>query len=155
MKNYQQNPTSERMPTVRIAPVCNGKVFVVPHHSADGEISHWDLPIAEAVESADTVSVKTVKRLTEKYRPHVRTKVHPRFSVKYTSKADKQAVFYLYVLPLEKEDDIRFRDGQFVTPDEINADRRRFSPNLYEESELLAMAAELWADYYATVTVEG
>ena len=150
-ETLQRTPEKKNMPIVRIAPVCNGKIYVTPRKESD----RWDIPMEDEVTTTGrTLSVREVRRLKEKYLPHVRTGVQPRFSVKYTSRPTKgDETVYLYILPLQSEEDIRFHGGRFVTTDDIQADAPLFSRKLVEESELLGMAAELWEDYYATITI--
>ena len=134
MKGTLLHPQPDNMPIIRIAPVCNGKIYVVPH------ISEQHVP---------THSVKAVKRLKEKYHLHLQTEAQPRFSVKYKVSGNSQDTVYLYILPLKHEKEIHFHEGKFISTDEINPDD--YSQELIKESELLGMAAELWKDYYQTI----
>jgi hypothetical protein len=53
------------------------------------------------------------------------------------------------VLPFKSEDEILFREGEFVTSEDISKHPDAYSPDLQAESELLGMAAELWNDFYS------
>ena len=149
MKHSKLLPKSDNMPIIRIAPVCNGKIYVTPRPSADGENLRWDLPIEESVEHVSTKSDKVARKIKEKYQSHIHTDASPRFCVQYTSKPHDGSTAYLYVLPLHQEDEIHFHEGKFVSAEEITNHPDAYSYNLHEESELLDMAAELWKDFYS------
>lgn len=136
------------MSIIRIAPVCNGKIYVVPRTSADGKNSLMDLPIAESVNHISTKSDKVVRKIKEKYNKHVTTSMPPRFSVQYKSPSHHGNTVYLYILPLQEEDKIQFHEGQFVSAEDITNHPKQYTPHLQMESELLGMAAELWNDFY-------
>ena len=83
----------------------------------------------------------------ERYKEHLHTTALPRFSVKYRSATHNGQTVYLYILPLSQENEISFHHGQFIAAEEIVAQPKRCSANLEKESELLAMAAELWKEF--------
>lgn len=136
------------MSIIRIAPVCNGKIYVVPRTSTNGKGPLMDLPMVESVEHVSPKSDKAARKVKEKYDAHVSTSMSPRFSVRYTStSADKSPVF-LYILPLREEDKIQFHEGRFVSAEDIDARPEAYASDLQKESGLLGMAAELWNDFY-------
>ena len=138
------------MPIVRIAPVCNGKIYVAPRMASDGESLRLDLPIEESGEHIPTKSEKTARKIKEKYQAHIRTDASPRFCVQYKSKPHHGRTAYLYVLPLRQEEEIHFHEGKFVSAEDITNHPNAYSRNLQEESELLDIAAELWKDFHTT-----
>ena len=148
MKHSNLLPENNKMPIIRIAPVCNGKIYVTPHSVMDDNSSRMDLPMEECVEHVSTQSDKAARKMKEKYHQHLRTDASPRFCVKYRSSTEKEIINYLYILPLKSEDEILFRDGKFVTSEDISKNPEVYSPDLQMESELLGMAAELWNDFY-------
>lgn len=148
MKKTLKETLYSSMPIIRIAPVCNGKIYVVPHLSSNTGDYAFDIPIQEQVENHPSTSDKTAKKIKDRYQAHIHTNEQPRFSVKYQTKSQEKDIVYLYILPLQKEEDIHFSHGQFMTAEEIQDSKQRFSPQLQEESELLVMAAELWNDFY-------
>lgn len=137
-----------RMPIIRIAPVCNGKIYVVPRSDSDKGLPLMDLPIEECVDHISPKSNKPARQIKEKYRMHIRTDAEPRFSVQYKLHPDAEETVYLYILPLSKEKDIHFKQGRFVTAEEISTDPKKCSERLWNEKELLGMAAELWNSFY-------
>ena len=149
MKSSLQPPIRNNTPIIRIASVCNGKIYVVPRLAADGESLRLDLPIEESVEHVSTQSDKVARKIKEKYQSHIHTDASPRFCVQYTSKPHDGSTAYLYVLPLHQEDEIHFHEGKFVSAEEINNQPETYSDNLQKESALLGMAAELWKDFYS------
>lgn len=152
MKRETLKSQSNSMPIIRIAPICNGKIYVIPQSSADKGTPKLDLPIKEQVAQAPSKSGKAAKRIQEKYHLHIHTDMHPRFSVKYKPFSDRQETVYLYILPLKEESEISFQEGKFISADEINANNSLFCENLQQEGELLGMAAELWNDYFQATT---
>ena len=148
MKQSKRLPKSDNMPIIRIAPVCNGKIYVAPRRAADGENLQWDLPIEESVEHVSTKSDKTARKVKEKYQAHLKTSMTPRFSVQYKSPSHHGSTTYLYILPLKQEDEIQFHEGRFISAEDINKHPKQYTSNLQMEGELLGMAAELWNDFY-------
>ena len=136
------------MPIIRIAPVCKGKIYVVPRTSEDGKELRMDIPMEESVEHVSTKSDKTARKVKEKYQAHLKTSMTPRFSVQYKSPSHHGSTTYLYILPLKQEDEIQFHEGRFISAEDINKHPKQYISNLQMESELLGMAAELWNDFY-------
>ncbi|MBQ4055806.1 MAG: hypothetical protein IJD32_01740 [Bacteroidaceae bacterium] len=144
-KTLKDSPT--KMPIIRIAPVCNGKIYVVPRRSSQTGEYLLDIPIEEQFQHA-SVSEKSAQKLKERYGSHIHTSEQPRFSVKYKLKHTDHDIVYLYILPLKDEGEINFCQGEFMTAEEIQTNTQSYSHHLIEESELLGMAAELWQDFY-------
>lgn len=136
------------MPIIRIAPVCNGKIYVVPRNSEDRKELCMDLPMEESVEHVSTKSDKAAQKVKEKHQAHLKTSMTPRFSVQYKSPSPHGRTTYLYILPLKQEDDIQYHEGRFISVEDINKHPKQYTSNLQMESELLGMAAELWNDFY-------
>ena len=148
MKHSNLLPENNKMPIIRIAPVCNGKIYVVPRSDMDNNKSRMDLPMEECVKHVSIKSDKEARKIKEKYHQHLCMDASPRFCVTHRSKTEEETNVYLYVLPLRSEDEILFREGKFVTSEDINAHPASYSPNLQTESDLLGMAAELWEEYF-------
>lgn len=148
MKKTFKETSYNNMPIIRIAPVCNGKIYVVPHQSSLSTNCLFDIPIQEEVTTDPSPTGKAALKLKERYRSHIDATEQPRFSVKYRLKSSERNTVYLYILPLEKEEDIHFSNGLFITAEDIQVSGKNFSPYLLEESELLGMAAELWSNFY-------
>ena len=108
-----------------------------------------DLPMEECVRHVSINSDKEARKIKEKYHQHLQTDASPRFCVKHRSCTEKGTTIYLYVLPLKSEDEIRFREGKFVTSEDISKNPGVYNPDLQTESELLGMAAELWDNFYS------
>ena len=147
MKDLLFNPSTDKMPIIRIAPVCNGKIYVVPRHSSENKDIHWDLPIEESVEHISSNPEKIASKVKGKYHTHIQAKMSPRFSVKYQSPSHQGSTTYLYILPLQKESDIHFHEGKFIDAENIAEQTEKYSLHLQQEGELLGMAAELWDDF--------
>ena len=147
MKNPVLNSPTDTMSIIRIAPVCNGKIYVAPRPTDDQASFLLDLPIEEQVEQFSPKSEKAVRKIKERYSSHLHTSATPRYCVKYRSAQNNGQTVYLYILPLSQENEISFHHGQFMAAEEIVAQPKRCSANLNKESELLAMAAELWKEF--------
>lgn len=132
------------MPIIRIAPICNGKVYIIPHST----LQKMDLPLmGQMDESSVNKSNKLAKQLMQRYNAEIQTNEHPRFCVKYNSPIHEGEKVYLYILPLNNEEDIQFENGGFIDTDNIETNPFQYSHYLQKESGLLSMAAELWQDY--------
>ena len=148
MKQTNLLQENSKMPIIRIAPVCDGKIYVVPRVMEGEESPRMDLPIVERVEHVSTQSDKAARRVTMKYRQHLHTDALPRFCVTHRSASSDAKTIYLHVLPLRNKDEIHFLGGEWVSEEDIDTRPETFSPDLQTESGLLGMAAELWADFY-------
>lgn len=148
MKRSESISQPKNMHIVRIAPVCNGKIYVIPHPSTNEKNNRMDIPIEEYASQEPSKSGKTAQKIKGKYQLHIRSEIQPRFSVKYHSVSEQKGTVYLYILPLKEESEISFQGGKFITADEIRNNSERFGLNLQQECELLDMAAELWKDFY-------
>ena len=143
MENNYQNHY-EKMPVIRIAPVYDGKIYVIPHNKHQ----IFDLPWMKQVNCHPNLkSTKQAQLLIRQETPAFNIKEHPRFSVKYASPGNKDEKVYLYILPLSEENEINFENGKFIVSDEIEENAHLYSEYLQKESGLLGMAAELWNDY--------
>lgn len=151
MKRTLSTSTHNHTPILRIAPVCNGKIYVVPHASVQGEETTMDIPIEEYISQPPASSGKTAQKIKEKYHLHIHSDMQPRFSVKYKASENSQEIVYLYILPLKDESEINFHEGKFISADEINSNDKLYRPNLQKEGDLLGMAAELWEEYFLNV----
>ena len=150
MKHPKHLSESNKMSIIRIAPICNGKIYVTTHPSYEERKAHMDLPIVENAEHISPKSDKVACKIKEKYHQHIQTDASPRFCVQHRSASPNADTAYLYVLPLKSEDEISFREGKFVTSEDIAEHPETYGADLQMEYELLDMAAELWADFYAT-----
>ena len=141
MKHSNLNKESNKMSIIRIAPVCNGKIYVTPD---------MDIPIKEEVGHISEKSNRTARKVLEKFRNHIHTEATPRFCVKHQSTTEEGTIIYLYVLPLRNENEIGFHEGRFVSEEEMDKEAKKYSADFQKESELLFMSAELWEDFYLT-----
>ena len=153
MKSSLHLSNSDNMPIIRIAPVCNGKIYVVPHTPDEGN-TIMDIPMVEQVEKASPKSDKSARKIKEKYHTHIQSDMQPRFSVQYKSATHPDETVYLYILPLKQEEEIQFQNGKFVSSEEIAINANQYNLNLQKEGELLGMAADLWKDYYSDTPVD-
>lgn len=129
---------------VRIAPVCKGMIYVIPHTTPQLDSPLWDIPIIENLEKAFPIPIQTIRKTVRKYHRHIQTLHSPRYSVRHKSSTDSGHIISLYILPLSDTSEINFREGRFVTSDEIRDNKELYSLDLQQESELLGIAAELW-----------
>ena len=148
MKDSLFNPPTNKKATIRIAPVCNGKIYVVPKITPDKDKECMDLPMEEHVEHWSPNSDKAIRKINEKYHAHIHTSFTPRFSVQYKSQTNEGGIIYLYILPLKEENEIQFHNGKFVTEAEIAVHEQLFCKSLQKEREILGMAAELWQEFF-------
>lgn len=130
---------------VRIAPIYDGKVYLMPTNIEPVEDSLLDLPISEFLSVRMKEINQCANKLCRKYSKELSQPTEPRFSLKYISKiGDKESVVLLYILPLKSEEEINFENGQFINPKEIVSKKERYNPLLVEEAEHLQTTAEMW-----------
>lgn len=154
MKGTLSKQVNNTMSIIRIAPICNGKVYLTPRPTVRKTLV-MDVPIEEHVEQWSAKSKKAIQEIKERYSENIHSIDLPRFCAQYKSTVHPEATVYLYVLPLKQEDEIHFHDGQFIPVEEISKDMRLYSRDLQEESELLCMASELWNDYFTATNKKG
>ena len=142
MENNTPTPC-KNLSIIRIAPVCNGKIYVVPHV----ENKQLDLPLMKYTDNHFRKECNKEAKLLTKNNYGITTSEEPRFSVRYVSPINKEEHVYLYILPLGKEDEVNFDEGKFISADDIENSQHLYSEYLQKESGLLEMAAELWRDY--------
>lgn len=148
MKKTLKEPLNNSMTIIRIAPVCKGRIYIVPHQTSQEGSCLLDIPIQEQVTTTQPPTSRSILKLKERYHSHIKTSEQPRFCVRHRMQSKRQDIIYLYILPLQNEEDIHFSQGKFISFEEILADHQSFSPYLQEESALLEMSAELWNDFY-------
>ncbi len=132
------------MPIIRVAAVCNGKVYVAP---ASSEKAYFDFPIQEVCFAEKDTINHSLRRIREKYQGNLKGKAELRFSLKYLfdTPFGTPVTILLYILPLKDENDIHFEGGRFVAPKEIAEDtNKQFSLFLKKEAEHLEMVTEMW-----------
>lgn len=137
----------EKMPSLRIAPVCNGKIYVVPR--TDDKYMGLDLPIEGYIYGCNIEADRYAKKMLAKdYGKYLTGTPEPRFSLKYLMNIpDGKRAVLLYVLPLNDESEIHFPEGKFVTPEEIENHPDRYSTFLKEEIDHLSVVAKMWEEF--------
>lgn len=137
-----------RLPCLRIAPVCDGKIYVVPLNHYEEEAGKFDLPIESYIADRTADTNLYAKKLEEDYGKYITGQPEPRFSLKYLTNMNKiEKTVLLYILPLDEEAEIRFPQGKFVTPEEIEANPEQYSFLLNEEINHLSLVVEMWKEY--------
>ena len=137
----------EKMPSLRIAPVCNGKIYVVPR--TDEKYMGLDLPIEGYICGGNIEANHYAKTMLAKdYGKYLTGNPEPRFSLKYMMNIpDGKRTVLLYVLPLNDESEIHFPEGKFVTPEEIESHVDLYSTFLKEEIDHLSVVAKMWEEF--------
>lgn len=138
---------------VRIAPICNGKVYLVNKAHAsyfipDNKRSSWDLPLESCFQGSLKKGKKFAQKMLSTYvcRP---LHIEPRLILKHPvpSTFDCKHLVAVYIYPLAKEDEFHTENGRYFSFDEIKAQKDAFSDALMWELERLQMAAEVWKEY--------
>ena len=135
------------IPMLRVAAICNGKVYVVP---VPGEKKYWDFPMREICFGEKNAVKESLARIKERYQQNLNVKPDFRFSLKYLFQTPfgSPVTILLYILPLKDESDIHFEGGRFVTPAEIAGDTdKQFSLFLKKEAEHLNLVTEIWKEH--------
>lgn len=140
----------QRMPFLRIAPICNGKIYVLPRNTHSEEPGKLDIPMEDYIYACKTDTDKYAKEIEKKYGRYIDGNPLPRFSLKHiisSSKGASSKTVLLYILPLDNENQIHFEGGKFVSPEEIEADEHNYSSFLKEEIEHLDVVAQMWKEF--------
>lgn len=141
--------TYRKMPFLRIAPICNGKIYVLPRHAHSEEPGKLDIPMEDYIYACKTDTDQYAKEIEKKYSRYIDGDIQPRFSLKHITSPAKgtSKTVLLYILPLDDESQIHFDGGKFVSPEEIEADEHNYSSLLKEEIEHLDVAAQMWKEF--------
>lgn len=132
---------------IRIAPICNGKLFLSRINSQQRNIKDlWDIPVERnfegTIDDCTKYAQKTVKRLLNQH-------IKPRVILRYNEECScgiKNNIL-LFILPLKAGNDINL-EGRYFKLDEIENNLQIFSKSLVKELEPLKNAANLWNEYY-------
>lgn len=139
----------DKMPFLRIAPICNGKIYVAPRGMQSDEPGKLDIPMEDYIYLCKTNTDEYAKEVKKKYRPHIDMEAELRFSLKHIVPAASghPKTLFLYILPLDNENQIHFAGGRFVAPEEIEADGSKYSTFLNEEISHLHLVAQTWQQF--------
>lgn len=138
-----------KMPFLRIAPICNGKIYVLPRHTQGEEPGKLDIPMEDYICIRKADADQYAREIEKKHCHHIDGDTEPRFSLKHTinSPLGTPRTILLYILPLDDENLIHFCGGKFVSPEEIEADEQSYSSFLKEEIEHLSVVARIWKEF--------
>ena len=141
--------TYKKMPFLRIAPICNGKIYVAPRSYQGEEPGKLDIPMEDYIYACKTDTDKYAKEVENKYSNHITGQPEPRFSLKHLVKETNgvKKTIMLYILPLNDEEQIHFTGGKFVTPEEIEMDSAQYSSFLKEEIDHLNIVTQMWEEF--------
>lgn len=141
--------TYKKMPFLRIAPICNGKIYVAPRSYQGEEPGKLDIPMEDYIYACKTDTDKYAKEVENKYSNHITGQPEPRFSLKHLVKETNgvKKNIMLYILPLNDEEQIHFTGGKFVTPEEIEMNSAQYSSFLKEEIDHLNIVTQMWEEF--------
>ena len=139
----------KKMPFLRIAPICNGKIYVAPRSYQGEEPGKLDIPMEDYIYACKTDTDKYAKEVENKYSNHITGQPEPRFSLKHLVKETNgvKKTIMLYILPLNDEEQIHFTGGKFVTPEEIEMNSAQYSSFLKEEIDHLNIVTQMWEEF--------
>lgn len=142
----EDSPTKTSI--IRIAPICNGRLYLRKYYVKSKEGFVWDLPIKEVYDGPVTESNLFVKKISKRYTSLMKTPMDPRFIWHYKLKknSDQSPVVLLYILPMDDEKLLAGDEGRFFDFTEINVDEKFYSPELKVEYDQLMMTAEIWQE---------
>ena len=61
----------QRMPFLRIAPICNGKIYVLPRNTHSEEPGKLDIPMEDYIYACKTDTDKYAKEIEKKYSRYI------------------------------------------------------------------------------------
>lgn len=134
---------------IRIAPVCNGKIFLYPHRIAAEPV--WDVPmvykIEEILEKSERYAARQAKVFLKEAGYTAQKFTFPRLILKYHIRQLTPYPIQLFVLPIHDEDDFHLPEGRFFSFHEIGQSALRFSKILMAEKEHLQISATVWKEF--------
>lgn len=140
-----------RYKVLRIAPVFQEKVYLIPKPTQTPDKMIWDLPVESLFDGSVRKAEAKAYRLAHNYlNTRKRLHIHPRFLSQYRTGSPGchcSQNIRLYILPLTQEYAASCHEGRFVSFEEISAHPEQFSKNLQKELDTLQMAAEIWNKY--------
>lgn len=137
-----------KLPFLRIAAICNGKIYVHPRNERGEEPGKLDVPIEDYFNIGQTNPDSHAQEVVNSYKNSLKGNVEPRFSLKHMIKYKGQnKTVLLYILPLEEENQIHFKDGKFVSAEEIALEEDKYSTSLMSELDHLKLVAQTWQEF--------
>lgn len=143
-----------RYSLVRIAPVCDGKIYLERKMLFDDDSEDtsavWDIPLESSFEGPLDKSDRYARKITKKmgFSP----KTTPRLILSYQNHNGcatcKQRVS-LYILPMSDVEELKSDSrGRFFSFEEIKAAKQHeYSPALLSELGQLEIAAQMWKEF--------
>lgn len=132
-----------RQNVIRIAPVCNGRLFL-SQKSKSPQV--WDLPLERNLEGSIDASKKYAIKIVNRF---IGTEIQPRLILQYNEECSCgiNNNILLFILPLKTENDIDL-DGKFFSFEDIEKNIHLLNPSIKKELEHLKNAANLWKEFY-------
>lgn len=132
-----------RQNIIRIAPVCNGKIFL-SHKNISSRV--LDIPLERNIEGSLEDSTKYAIKLAKKYTVD---NIQPRLILQYKDECSCGISnnVLLFILPLKSENETTL-DGKFYSFEDLEKTLIDLSPCIKKELEHLKDAASLWKEFY-------
>lgn len=143
------NQSPQEKHIIRIIPICNGKIYLTPHH---GNKATWDAPIYSSFEGPLRKSQQHAKHIVQQHQAPTRKNLfspenHPRLILSYRTQDLIPSLVQLYILPVGQESELKFPGGQFFTCEDIRNNPKIFSHELIIECERLQLVAQVWKEF--------
>lgn len=134
---------------IRIAPICNGKIYLCPHQTASESI--WDIPMNYQVEGLAATNEKFATKQSGMFLKEAKCTIKhftsPRLILKYHIKSLAPYPIQLFILPIANETDIQLKEGRFFSFYEIEKTALKISNILMAEKEHLQISANIWKKF--------
>ena len=133
---------------IRIAPVCNGKIFLAPYESNGRHV--WDVPLIFDLTRNAGRSEKFAARKAKEFLKERMEKdsfISPRLIMKYRIERVSHRPVQLFIFPIDKEETCGTKEGRFFTFSELAEMPEQFSRILLAEKEHLLISANVWKDF--------
>ena len=135
---------------IRIAPICNGKIYLIPYAKADSGKRVWDVPLIFPFEKcpykSERFAAEKVKAFLQK-QPGKCSFISPRLILKYRIDRLTPYPIQLFILPIDKEEKSIAPEGRYFTFAELIESPENFSEILLAEKEHLQISANLWKEF--------
>lgn len=131
------NIAYKKIPLLRIAIICRGKIYVAPRNRYQEETGKLDTPIEECILSNEIDLKQLTKKITHEY--HIPLNKELRFSLNYqiTLPDGISRTILLFLISLDNEKQIHIEEGRFVTLPEMEKHADQYSSFLLAEKDHL------------------
>ena len=138
-----------KQPILRVIAISDGEIMISKRSLSYFQGNKLDTPIEDNIFDSLNLADKA-KRISSLTLGICRLDIEPRFSIKYKSSISTGRDIVLFILPIKKREDIKYRRYKFVTPEEIKKEIGKYSTYMKDEIDHITIAANIWKEQNVT-----